>query len=42
MKKVGVLTFFLKKFENRLKTAFSKNTTLELGVSIRNQKKNRS
>ena len=30
MKKVRFLTFFLKKFENRLKIAFFKNTTLEL------------
>jgi hypothetical protein len=38
---VIVLVLYHKKFENQQKIALFKNTTLELGVSIRNQKKNR-
>ena len=35
------LKFDTKEFENRLKIAILKNATLELGVSIGKQKKNR-
>lgn len=41
MKKVRFLTFFFKKFENMVKTALSKNTTLELSEDIEKQTKNR-